>query len=127
MVDALLHKQPTWAIEGEAFLRACQALITRDFRICWYERFPAPKMMTIAQQRESMPLRAADGGGSTPAQTLQLSASLAMNPPDNTKITMTKTNWIKFPWGCCQNIQEKPSLRMLCLACNEPFEAPFDD
>ncbi|MBS3911380.1 MAG: hypothetical protein KGZ70_06040 [Hydrogenophaga sp.] len=61
-----------YAIEGGAFLRAIQALITWDFRISWYDRFPATEMRTIGQQSQSMQLGAAVGEGSMPAQTLQL-------------------------------------------------------
>ena len=55
-----------YAIEGGRFLQACAALVTADFRISWYDRFPAPEVVAAGQQCEAMQLSAAVGGGSTP-------------------------------------------------------------
>lgn len=115
-----------YAIEGGAFLRACQALITREFRISWYDRFPAPELVTMGQQSQSMQLGPAVGGGSTPAQSVQVSASLVVKPSDGPKPALNKSNRIKFTCGCGQNIWGKPSLKVLCMACNTAFEALED-
>lgn len=45
-----------YAIEGGRFLRACEELVTADFRISWYDRFPAPELVAAGQQCEAMQL-----------------------------------------------------------------------
>lgn len=113
-----------YAIEGGRFLQACAALVTADFRISWYDRFPAPELVAAGQQCQAMQLSAAVGGGTTPAQALPVATSLVVQPTVTNGVAApatNKSNRVKFTCGCGQNIWGKPSLRVLCMACGAPF------
>ncbi len=114
-----------YAIEGGRFLRACEELVTADFRISWYDRFPAPEVVAAGQQCEAMQLSAAVGGGSTPAQALSVATSLVVRPTVTNGVVAAsaanKSNRVKFTCDCGQNIWGKPSLRVQCLECNAAF------
>jgi predicted SprT family Zn-dependent metalloprotease len=115
-----------YAIKGGRFLKGCEALVTADFRISWYDRFPGPELVAAGQQCEAMQLSADVGGGSTPAQALAVSTSLVVRPTATHGVAGTaenKTNRVKFTCNCGQNIWGKPSLRVMCMVCDEIFEA----
>lgn len=114
-----------YAIEGGGFLRACKELITQDFRLSWYDRFPGPELLEAGQRSAAMDLSPAVGGGSTPAQALPVATSLVVKQPGTLVANVNRSNRVKFTCACAcgQNIWGKPSLRVLCLACETPFEA----
>ena len=73
-----------FAIEAGAFLGACAALLTSDFRISWYDRFPAFEHVQHGQNSLAMQLDASVGGGSVP---LAMNTALAsvMRPGADTR------------------------------------------
>jgi predicted SprT family Zn-dependent metalloprotease len=117
-----------YAIEGGRLLLACEVLVTADFRISWYDRFPAPEVVAAGQQCEAMNLSTAVGGGSAPAQTLPVASSLMVRPAVANGVAASagnKSNRTKFTCSCGQNIWGKPTLRVHCLDCNAHFrESP---
>ncbi|MFN3494021.1 MAG: SprT-like domain-containing protein [Hydrogenophaga sp.] len=120
-----------FAIEGGRFLLACQALITQDFRISWYDRFPGAELLEAGQRSQSMQLSAAVGGGSTPAQSASVANSLMVKAlmtmdPTTAAVSVNKSNRVKFTCGCGQNLWAKPSLRAQCELCESSF-APAEE
>lgn len=110
-----------YAIEGGRFLLACADLVTRDFRLSWYDRFPAEEQIAVGQASEGMQLSANVGGGSTPSQTAAVKASLVMRPPA-AAVSVNKSNRIKYTCACGQNIWGKPGMRVLCELCSSSFQ-----
>ena len=110
-----------YAIEGGRFLLACADLVTRDFRLSWYDRFPAEEHVAVGQASEGMQLSANVGGGSTPSQTVAVMASLVMRPPA-AAVAVNKSNRIKYTCSCGQNIWGKPGMRVLCELCSSSFQ-----
>jgi len=111
-----------YAIEGGRFLLACADLVTREFRLSWYDRFPASELVAAGKLSEGMHLSAAVGGGSTPAQSLLVQASLVVQPTVGASAAVNKSNRVKFTCDCGQNIWGKPSLRIICMDCSAQFK-----
>lgn len=112
-----------YAIEDGPFLKACAELMTKNFRLSWYDRYPAPDLVAVGQQSEGMRLSAAVGGGSTPSQTQSVQSSLVVRSAISTPAAASSATRMKFTCGCGQNLWGKPSLRVRCLACNDVFKA----
>ena len=110
-----------YAIEGGQFLKACAELITRDFRLSWYDRYPAPEVVAAGQQSEGMHLSAAVGGGSTPAQGTTVAASLVVRPVVAAAAATNRSNRLKYACSCGQNVWGKPGLRLRCELCESVF------
>lgn len=109
-----------YAIEGGRFLLACADLITQDFRLSWYDRFPAEEHVNAGQASEGMQLGADVGGGSTPSQSVAVMASLVMRPTAAAAV-VNKSNRVKYTCGCGQNVWGKPGMRVLCELCSGSF------
>ncbi|GKS87012.1 SprT-like domain-containing protein [Acidovorax sp. SUPP1855] len=118
-----------YAIEGGPFLKACAELLTRSFRISWYDRFPAPEHVRAGQGSMGMHLAASVGGGSVPAQSIAVMASL-VNPAatsgedgeENPKPAANKSNRAKYVCPCEKQVWGKPGLMLICGSCRKDFE-----
>lgn len=110
-----------YAIKGGLFLQACAELITRDFRLSWYDRYPAEAQVAAGQQSEGMRLSAAVGGGSTPAQTANVQTHLVVRPTVASATVTNKSNRTKYTCGCGQSVWGKPGLRLRCDLCESTF------
>lgn len=115
-----------YAIDGGPFLNACERLITNDFRISWFDRFPIPAQVAIGQQSESLQLSPTVGGGSTPLQASPVVASLVVQPGSRDAPPPQRPTRLKFTCPICRdNLWGKPSLNVLCITCNRSF-VPVD-
>lgn len=112
-----------YAIEGGKFLAVCKELITQDYKISWYDRFPSAQQINIGQSSHSMQLSAAVGGGSTPSQMEVVKASLIVREISNDSVVEKKSNRTKYSCTCLSSIWGKPGLQVQCLVCNSRFEA----
>lgn len=114
-----------YAIEGGAFLRACKDLFTEDFRISWFDRFPAREHIQAGQVSMAMHLAADVGGGAVPAQSAVVMASLAtpMMETDTAEMSapINKSNRQKYRCACGHQVWGKPGLKLRCMQCEEPF------
>ena len=122
-----------YAIEGGRFLAACQELLTANFKLSWYDRFPSvdhvlagqasmanhiqglvgtkPPMVSIPALAEvvkptgqSIPAAAGDAGG--------------MAAPQN------RSNRMKYSCGGCKDtisVWGKPGLKLICGSCLQGF------
>lgn len=116
-----------YAIEGGPFLAACQALLTHDFRLSWYDRFPAAEHVQAGIESMAMQLDAAVGGGSVPAQSLPVltslvSPALAPAPAGQAETARpNKSNRMKYACPCAKQVWGKPGLLLICGSCNGAF------
>ncbi|PKO78250.1 MAG: sprT domain-containing protein [Betaproteobacteria bacterium HGW-Betaproteobacteria-15] len=116
-----------YAIEGGDFLQACAELITHDFRLSWYDRFPGEALVAAGQQSEGMRLSAAVGGGSTPAQSENVKTHLVVRPTVASAAVANKSNRAKYSCACSQSVWGKPGLRLRCELCESSFIEPRFD
>ncbi len=116
-----------YAIEGGAFLQACAELLTREFRLSWYDRFPALDQVRTGQSSMAMQLPAEFGGGSVPAQSIagmdELVRSSMQEPDGSSQPVPNKSNRVKYGCPCKTQVWGKPGLKLICGACGEPFDA----
>ena len=111
-----------YAIERGRFLKACKELVTEEFRISWYDRFPAAEHVHAGLATPAVNLSSAVGGGQPPAATVAVAASLILSEPA-APMAADKSNRVKYSCACKTNVRGKPGLRLLCLECEAPFSA----
>ena len=119
-----------YAIEGGPFLAACAELLTRAFRLSWYDRFPAEAQVRAGQASMAMQLPEAYGGGRVPAQSIQgmdalvatSMASAAADAGDGaSQPTVNKLNRVKYACPCKKQVWGKPGLKLICGECRESY------
>lgn len=113
-----------YAIAGGRFLASCSELVTKDFRLSWYDRFPAQEQVNAGQASHAMQYGADVGGGSTPSQTQAVKECLVITPApasENAAQPMNKSNRVKYECDCGQKIWGKPNLQVLCALCKASF------
>lgn len=119
-----------YAMEDGHFLQATQRLLTADFKLSWYDRFPSLDHMSAAQT--SMAAHVTNGhtsGNTSPIQTHQALANVirpGQNPatarPGNAETPMAnKSNRVKYSCACA-NVWGKAGLQLVCLLCNAKLE-----
>lgn len=106
-----------YAIEGGRFLKACEQLLTDNFQVSWYDRFPDAMQVSAGQSSMAMQLSSHVGGGSAPSSSDSVMQSLIISGP-NVKATTNKSNRCKYRCACA-NIWGKPDLQLHCLVCGE--------
>lgn len=112
-----------YAIEGGRFLKACKALVTDEFQISWYDRFPAAEHVQAGLATPAVNLSSAVGGGPAPAATVAVAASLVLSE-GRTPMTADKSNRVKYSCNCVHNVWGKPGLRLKCMDCGCDFLPP---
>lgn len=118
-----------YAIEGGPFLRACERLLTAEFKISWYDRFPDEEHVEqgLASYANQLcnPMAAA-----SPAQSNSGLANAVKPVMKNSENGMqtnepNRSNRVKFVCPHCgQQAWGKPGLQLLC---GKPvcYSAPF--
>ncbi|EPN0316259.1 SprT-like domain-containing protein [Vibrio vulnificus] len=131
------QKMSDYIIEGGIFDEFCNDIITTDFKIEWYDRFPPTKRRPNgvnsffeAVLNNSMPISIesdieqsegycdsendseSEGGAEQEPVILQM-----FEPRPESKATR-----VKFTCSCGNNLWGKPSLNVGCLDCNEQFK-----
>lgn len=127
-----------YPIEGGRFLDVCKMLITRDFKISWYDRFSSPATVKVAQQQIVL-AQTRDQVAISEDATLNATANLpgmssSSIMPDMSEIpAMTgiemvanptdgnKSNRSRYSCECKINIWGKPGLNVLCGDCKQSF------
>ncbi|MEX3556539.1 MAG: sprT domain-containing protein, partial [Burkholderia gladioli] len=99
------ERMSDYPIDGGVFMQACEKLLTQDFHISWFDRFPAKHV--TAQALESAG-DAEDGEG----------ADLGVTEESQTKPTRAKYTCPK----CETNVWGKPALKLVCGECGSPYE-----
>ena len=110
-----------YALEGGRFLQSCERLITADFRLSWFDRFPAPSHVAAGGQAESVSLSPAVGGGAPPIAASPLVASMVVTQGLTPGVQAKKPTRSKFRCSCGNNLWGKPSLAAMCMTCGSLF------
>lgn len=112
-----------YAVDGGRFLRACEQLLTANFRVSWYDRFPDVSQVITGQNCMATKLNANVGGGSPPSDSEIVKQSLVVSDP-GIKASSNKSNRHKYQCDC-SSVWGKPGLQIRCLNCGETlvFEA----
>jgi predicted SprT family Zn-dependent metalloprotease len=134
-------KMADYPIAGGRFLRACELLLTRDFQISWYDRFPSPEAVRVGQSCYSAsmdlpgPLGAPSQVSPTPSiQSLNGGEVLAVAGV-RALVAMAaaagKSNRVKYVCECREGTEGKarrpnavwgrPGLNITCNDCGQPF------
>ena len=96
-----------YTVEGGEFQKACEKLVTEQFKATWYDRHPAPNY----GGHEADPKIISDFGIET--------------DPAKPKPGQNKSNRIKYTCPQCKaNVWGKPKLNLVCGDCGAPFIAP---
>jgi len=126
-----------YPITGGRFLAACESLLTSDFSLSWYDRFPAVEHLLLGQSTVSSQLEGVSGT-SAPIKNNPALAG-AVQPGGSSRKPVTdagtgegssiqeqvpnKSNRIKYSCPLCPKISVwgKPSLRIVCGDCGQKF------
>ena len=105
-----------YPIDGGHFLRACAELLTQDFEISWYDRFPAtmvaPLDHTEVAVAAGVPAVAASVAGHAGVPVVRPPQAAAGDQPAN------RSNRRKYTCACLNNVWGKPGLKILCTICS---------
>lgn len=104
-----------YAIEGGAFLDACRELLTNDFKITWYDRFPSSAEVISGQSSFSLSLDLPEDAASIPAFNGVEMATGENGAPEN------KSNRSKYSCLCGNNVWGRPGLIISCGECDSSF------
>lgn len=105
-----------YPIEGGRFLKACAKLLTTDYRISWYDRFPSAAVVQAGQQSHGLEME-------LPASLL----TIASNESGQIELAATgttenKSNRSKYACSACGcNVWGKPALKIICGECHKVF------
>ena len=95
-----------YPIDGGHFLRACAHLLTQDFEISWYDRFPPATVVPLDHTAVAV------AAGVPAVRVPQVAAG---DQPAN------RSNRRKYTCACLNNVWGKPGLKILCTNCSTLF------
>lgn len=104
-----------YAISGGPFLRACEQLLTANFQVSWYDRFPDDSHVRAGEACMAMQLSSDVGGGCAPSANNTVMQSLVIGNP-GVKAAANKSNRQKYSCQCA-SVWGKPGLRLACNSC----------
>lgn len=124
-----------YPITGGRFLAACEALLTNDFSLSWYDRFPAEEHVLIGQASVSSQLQGVTGASAPIKDNPALAGAVQPGGPGRRPISdesagasetaQNKSNRLKYTCGTCPKVSVwgKPGLNIICGDCQEKLEA----
>jgi len=112
-----------YAIVGGLFLEACKELLTQEFKLSWYDRFPDERVASngqnsMATRLEDMPESATRILATQKDSQVQVQVRASANPDVEVK-TPTR---VKYSCDCGVNIWAKPNIKVKCCDCEALFE-----
>jgi predicted SprT family Zn-dependent metalloprotease len=104
-----------YPIQGGRFLAAVDALLTKDFRVSWLDRFPARDRATALGLTTIEGNDAADESATDTTGSIDLSLFAPLEPPKSTRV--------KYSCHACElNVWGKPNLHVICGECGSNFQ-----
>ncbi len=120
-----------YALSDGQFLAACESLLTADFRLSWYDRFPDETQVRSGLSSMALQLSPQYGGGMLPAAELPELAGLVdrvravQQSGDDAGATPTistnKSGRDKYACPCKKQVWGKPGLNLICGDCGDRF------
>ncbi|WP_304350866.1 SprT-like domain-containing protein [Comamonas testosteroni] len=118
-----------YAIQGGRFLQACQELLTTNFRLSWYDRFPTEENIEAGQHLMAAQIHG--HAGSTPPIAALPALAQAIQPitrsgsgRTDTPVPENRSNRVKYLCtGCAAPVAVwgKPKLKLICGECMHEF------
>lgn len=110
-----------YVIPGGRFIIACEGLITNDFKISWYDRFPSKKQIELSSALYSLDANLPENVTEVPIENgIALAVSTNL---DSSIINENKSNRIKYSCKKCNlNVWGKPKLNLVCGECGEKYQ-----
>jgi len=128
-----------YPVAGGRFLAACESLLTSDFSLSWYDRFPADEHVQMGQHLVSAQLEGVIGSSAPIKDNPALAGAVRPGGPTRKPIAETgseqsytmpepisnKSNRLKYTCGVCPKVSVwgKPSLNIVCGDCGQRFSA----
>lgn len=127
-----------YPIAGGRFLAACETLLTSDFSLSWYDRFPAEEHVQLGQNTVSAQLQGVAGAAAPVKDNPALAEAVRPGGPGRRPIsddggeapcqpepTSNKSNRLKYTCGTCLKVSVwgKPGLNIICGDCSQRLEA----
>lgn len=128
-----------YPIAGGRFLTACERLLTSDFSLSWYDRFPAEEHVLMGQNTVSAQLAGVTGASAPIKDNPALACAVrpggpgrkpigeagTQNTTSNQEMVQNKSNRIKYSCGTCPKISVwgKPNLNIICGDCGSKILA----
>lgn len=106
-----------YPIDGGAFLHACAELLTQDFEISWYDRFPP----TIQAAIDHVEVAASAGVPAAAASVAGHAGVPLVQVPTAAGQSTNRSNRRKYTCDCGNNVWGRPGLKILCADCSLPF------
>lgn len=103
-----------YAIDDGAFLTACADLLTNDFRISWYDRFPTNTAIDAGHNAYDQSIDLPEGSENIAAEF----ENIEIESPDSTE---NKSKRSKYSCPCEINVWGKPGLNIICGKCDGLF------
>ena len=124
-----------YAVEGGRFLAACDELLTANFTLSWYDRFPSADHVIAGQASMANHIQGIKG---TKPPMASIPALAEAVKPTGLAVVATagehavvaapvnKSNRVKYSCGGCQeafSVWGKPGLKLICGVCQQAFTA----
>jgi len=110
-----------YAIEGGMFLQACKDMLTNEFRLSWYDRYPDSSIASAGQQSYAlqldMPASAIAIAADKPGSLIQVRHEQA-----DSVATISKATRMKYTCKCGINLWAKPEITVECCDCRTVFQ-----
>lgn len=122
------EKMSHYIVSGGNFERACSELMTDEFNLSWFDRFPPERPTSLVLPptigKPIQPAFVDDDGGEDNGEGGQEDEDLIVLPPTE---PVNKSNRIKYRCPCCSaQVWGKPNLLLKCGqpdCCGTDFEA----
>lgn len=115
-----------YAINGGLFLKACADLVTNEFRLSWYDRYPDSTVAHAGQnsyslQLNDMPESATEIVANKPNSLVQVRNEQSQNESETPQVN-SKATRMKYTCGCGINLWAKPDITVECCECRTIFQ-----
>lgn len=126
-----------YPIAGGRFLAACETLLTSDFSLSWYDRFPAEEHVQMGQNTVSAQLEGIAGASAPIKDNPALAGAVRPGGPGRRPMSdvgeepaqapepsPNKSNRLKYTCGTCPKVSVwgKPGLNIICGDCSQRLE-----
>ena len=123
-----------YAVEGGRFLAACDELLTANFTLSWYDRFPSADHVIAGQASMANHIQGIEGTkppmASIPALAEAVKptglAGAATAGEDGVLTTpANRSNRVKYSCSGCKNpvsVWGKPGIKLICGECRKSFD-----
>jgi predicted SprT family Zn-dependent metalloprotease len=114
-----------YALQEGRFMQACNELLSKDFQLSWYDRYPPEMTRKLAQQACVMHQNLTVLGQVSSVPVLPEEDRFALNTtfaPAGLTSTEKKATRTKYRCNCDNAVWGKPELYIICGDCNNVYK-----